>query len=154
MRGRPFRSGQCTNSRNFIDAVGLVDLGFNGCPYTWTNAQDGAGLSKDRLDTALANSPWIDTFPHTKVHHLPRTHSDHCPFIISLDNVVLDGPFPFLYKEVWMEHPNFKDFFINNWSQCNYVFLKGGRSFFLILKIGIVMSLVILGCKRSVCWLE
>ncbi|XP_056683220.1 uncharacterized protein [Spinacia oleracea] len=66
MGGRPFRSGQCTDLQNFMDVAGLVDLGYHGNPYTWTNARDGAGLIKERLDRALANSPWIDTFPHTK----------------------------------------------------------------------------------------
>ncbi|XP_056691001.1 uncharacterized protein [Spinacia oleracea] len=64
--GRPFRSGQCADLRTFIDAAGLMDLGYHGCPYTWTNARDGAALIKERLDRALANSPWIDLFPHTQ----------------------------------------------------------------------------------------
>ncbi|XP_056688797.1 uncharacterized protein [Spinacia oleracea] len=67
MGGRPFRSGQCKDLRNFMDAAGLVDLGFHGNPYTWTNARDGAGLIKERLDRALANSPWLDIFPHTQI---------------------------------------------------------------------------------------
>lgn len=91
-------------------------------------------MIKERLDRALANSPLIDNFPHTKVHHLPRTHSDHCPLIISLDNEIFYGPFPFRCKEVLMEHPNFKDFFINNRSQCDFDFFKGREMFFSNIK--------------------
>nr|XP_021842389.1 uncharacterized protein LOC110782531 [Spinacia oleracea] len=129
MGGRPFRSGKCKDLRNFMDAAGLVDLGYHGNPYTWTNARDGAGLIRERLDRALANSPWLDIFPHTQVHHLPRTHSDHCPIIVSLHHDVVEGPFPFRCKEVWMEHPQFKDFFLHNWSACEFDFIKGRDSF-------------------------
>lgn len=39
MGGRPFRAGQCQDLNNFTDAAGLVDVGYNGCPYTWTNSR-------------------------------------------------------------------------------------------------------------------
>lgn len=80
--GRPFRTSQCRDLSNFVDAAGLIDLGYNGCPFTWTNARDGAALIKERLDRALVNSPWLQVFPYTKVHHLPRTYSDHAPILV------------------------------------------------------------------------
>lgn len=123
--GRLFRRGQCSDLNNLMDAAGLMDLGYSGCPYTWTNAREGAELIMERLDKALANPPLLDAFPHIKVHHLPRIHSDHCPIIVSLDNPILKDPFPFRCKEVWMEHPNFKNFFTSNWLSVNTDFLIG-----------------------------
>ncbi|XP_056683470.1 uncharacterized protein [Spinacia oleracea] len=110
-----------------MDAAGLMDLGYSGCPYTWKNAREGAKLIMERLDKALANPPLLDAFPHIKVHHLTRIHSDHCPIIVSLDNPILKGPFPFRCKEVWMEHPNFKNFFTSNWLSVNTDFLIGKK---------------------------
>lgn len=99
MGGRPVRSSQGRNLINFMDDAGLVDIGYNGCKYTWTNARDGIDLIQERLDRALANSPWMDNFPHTKVHHLPRIHSDHSPILISLHNSFTTGSFPFRLKK-------------------------------------------------------
>ncbi|XP_056692071.1 uncharacterized protein [Spinacia oleracea] len=66
MGGRPFRVNQGKDMLNFMDEAGLVDLGFNGSPFTWTNARDGHNLIQERLDRALANSPWMEAYPHTK----------------------------------------------------------------------------------------
>ncbi|XP_056692109.1 uncharacterized protein [Spinacia oleracea] len=113
--GRPFRFSQCKDMNNFVDAAGLVDLGYDGCPFTWTNARDGAALIRERLDRALVNSPWLHIFPHTKVHHIPRTYSDHAPILISLDNPKVDGPSLFVVKKF-----EGRDHFltsIKNWNQ-------------------------------------
>ncbi|XP_056688698.1 uncharacterized protein [Spinacia oleracea] len=64
--GRPFRVNQGKEMVNFMDEAGLVDLGFSGCPFTWTNARDAHHLIQERLDRALANSPWMEAYPHTK----------------------------------------------------------------------------------------
>lgn len=82
--GRPFNPNQCLDLHNYMDMAGLVDLGFQGNPHTWTNARDGAALIKERLDRALANAKWLECFPKTKVLHLPRTYLDHAPILISL----------------------------------------------------------------------
>lgn len=108
-----------------MDAAGLVDIGYSGCPFTWTNARDDLDMIKERLDRALVNARLLETFPHTKVLHLPRTHSDHSPLIISLYDDVMQGPFPFRCKEVWIEHPNFKSFFTQNWANSQNDFLVG-----------------------------
>ncbi|XP_056687673.1 uncharacterized protein [Spinacia oleracea] len=129
MGGRAFRPSQCQDLQSFINAAGLVDVGFNGNPYTWTNSRDGADMIKERLDRALFNASWLEQFPHTKVSHLPRTYSDHAPLIISLDNPRIAGPFPFRCKEVWMEHPNFKDFFSNAWINDSNCFILGRDKF-------------------------
>lgn len=65
--GRSFRTGQCRDLNNFVDAASLVDLRYSGCPFTWTNARDGVDLIKERLGRAMANSRMLDTFPHMQV---------------------------------------------------------------------------------------
>lgn len=127
--GRPFRTGQCRDLNNFVDKAGLVDLGYSGCPFTWKNARDGAALINERLDRALANATMLDNFPHMKVSHLPRTHSNHAPIIVSFFNEYSAGPFPFRCKEVWMDHPDFKDFFTKFWNANQTEFLVRRKNF-------------------------
>lgn len=40
----------------------LVDLGFNGLPYTWDNKQTGDRNVKVRLDRGLADENFLDCF--------------------------------------------------------------------------------------------
>ncbi|XP_056688018.1 uncharacterized protein [Spinacia oleracea] len=71
----------------------------------------------------------MEAYPHTKVHHLPRTYSDHAPILISLSNITASGPFPFRCKEVWLSHPDFSNFFVSNWLPPNNSFLQGREAF-------------------------
>lgn len=64
----------------------------------------------------MANHTWIAEFPVTQVSHLPRSYSDHCPISINLNlSHSSRKNYPFRCKEAWLAHPDFKDFFVNNW---------------------------------------
>ncbi|KAL0391162.1 UNVERIFIED_CONTAM: putative ribonuclease H protein [Sesamum calycinum] len=55
----------------------LIEAGFEGDPYTWTNKK----IWK-RLDRVLYSKEWTDTFNSARVLHLPRRLSDHHPLLI------------------------------------------------------------------------
>lgn len=95
-----------------MDAACLVDLGFDGNPFTWTNVREGAALIRERLDRALAKHTWISKFQGTEVSHLPRSYSDHCPVSINLNLSSSNSHklYPFRCKEAWLAHPNFEFF--------------------------------------------
>ncbi|XP_021861101.2 uncharacterized protein [Spinacia oleracea] len=63
--GRAFRSSQCSQLHLLADAASLVDLGYNGNPFTWSNAREGLELIRERLDKALSNPSWLNTYPNT-----------------------------------------------------------------------------------------
>lgn len=57
------------NIDNFNEALvhgGLVSVGFEGFPFTWTNGQVWR-----RLDRVLINDDWEDAFALTRVLHKP-----------------------------------------------------------------------------------
>lgn len=56
---------------NFLNNGGLIDLGFSGPRYTWTNNRRGAGKIRERLDRAVCNSLWQLRFSGHGVRHLP-----------------------------------------------------------------------------------
>lgn len=49
---------------------------------------------QERLDRGFANIEWRELYLEVVVHHLARTHSDHCLVLLKLDNplhqIVLD----------------------------------------------------------------
>lgn len=99
--GLPFRDSQCKDLDNFIDAPSLMDVGFHGNPFTWSNVREGLALICERLDRALLNCTWLDSFPSIKVIHLPKTHSDHCPILVTTDDSMHGNSsiFPFRCKK-------------------------------------------------------
>ena len=44
---------------------GLVDLGFKGNLFTWTNGHTEDDFVQERLDRAYATIDWRDKFPQT-----------------------------------------------------------------------------------------
>ncbi|WJX18123.1 hypothetical protein P8452_07957 [Trifolium repens] len=55
-----------------IDTCQLLDLGFQGQPFTWRR-----GPVKERLDRVLGNADWQNLFPNSNITHLPINSSDH-----------------------------------------------------------------------------
>lgn len=65
-----------------ISNCNLIDLGFNGPKFTWTNSRNKSKLILERLDRFMANPDWLKFYPKAVVYHLSRTYSDHCPLIL------------------------------------------------------------------------
>uniref|UniRef100_A0A2N9FE83 CCHC-type domain-containing protein n=1 Tax=Fagus sylvatica TaxID=28930 RepID=A0A2N9FE83_FAGSY len=93
---------------NCMNTCSMLDLGFSGPKYTWSNGQDISTLIMQRLDRAWVNSEWRILFPEAYVTHLTRTHSDHCPILLSLWPSSKNSlPRPFRFENIWLSHPEF-----------------------------------------------
>ncbi|XP_070038612.1 uncharacterized protein [Nicotiana tomentosiformis] len=114
MISEKFRDRKVSHSRtsriwNHINNCRLVDLGYMGCKYTWSNHRKRRkGLIMKRLDRFLANEEWLNLFPGSSVTHLPKTYSDHNPLILKLNSFT---PIPpqksFKLENIWYTHPDF-----------------------------------------------
>ncbi|KAF9681426.1 hypothetical protein SADUNF_Sadunf05G0000200 [Salix dunnii] len=62
---------------------GLLDAGYEGNDFTWTN-----GKVMRRLDRIVFNLEWSDLFSLTRVKHLNRVGSDHCPLLLQCSQAV------------------------------------------------------------------
>ena len=54
--GRPFACLSNDPFCSFVDSFGMIDLGFSGNPFTWSNKRQDHHLIKERLDRGIANS--------------------------------------------------------------------------------------------------
>lgn len=104
--GRPFASSSTDPFFSFVHSFGLVDLGYEGNPFTWNNKRAGAANIKERLDRSFANQCWVHLFPNAQVTHLPATVSDHNPVILSTKGNYDHLPKPFKFEAFWTRDPS------------------------------------------------
>lgn len=95
---------------NFILHSGIMDAGFVGSNFTWSNKS----IWK-RLNRVLISPDWGDHFNSIRVEHLPRSVSDHSPLFVSAP-VFARGPSSFRFQSMWTSHPNFPLTVRLNWN--------------------------------------
>ncbi|XP_038991401.1 uncharacterized protein LOC120114622 [Hibiscus syriacus] len=96
----------------FVFNNSLVDIGFNGLPFTWAR-----GSLRQQLDRCLVNVGWANAFPDSFVLHLDRLGSDHWPIILQTKTVSTQRPnliFGFFLS--WHDHPAFNDVLRKAWN--------------------------------------
>lgn len=77
MGGRSRPNWTFTDFNNFINNNELLDIGFEGLPWTWSNLWEGEGEIKQRLDRALASIEWCEMFKEARLLHIENEASDH-----------------------------------------------------------------------------
>jgi hypothetical protein len=92
--------------RDCLDVCNLVDLGYSGPKYTWSNQQDAQCNIRVRLDRGVANDAFTSQFEDCSVEKLITTSSDHYAIFITLERCQahLDGPplqLGFKYEAAW-----------------------------------------------------
>ena len=70
--------------KEYLDNCNMIDIGFSGPRFTWTNKREVQALIQVRLDRFFVNPSWFLLYPEARVMHLARCHSDHCPVMIEL----------------------------------------------------------------------
>uniref|UniRef100_A0A2N9IBA5 Endonuclease/exonuclease/phosphatase domain-containing protein n=1 Tax=Fagus sylvatica TaxID=28930 RepID=A0A2N9IBA5_FAGSY len=99
--GRPFASSYTNIFGSLISDHGLIDLGFSGNPFTWSNKRSSLANIKERLNRAFSNSEWRLLFPNATLLHYPATSSDHNPLILNTSGTILSLPKPFRFEAFW-----------------------------------------------------
>ena len=101
-----------------LDRCNMINMGFFGPRYTWTNKRDINNLILERIDRFFMNLNWCTLYPNAKVTHLPKCHSDHCPVLMEAfpaQTVKLTRPFHF--QSFWLTDMTFPKVVTKSWSQ-------------------------------------
>ncbi|KAL2237400.1 UNVERIFIED_CONTAM: hypothetical protein Sindi_0931700 [Sesamum indicum] len=104
------RIGSMDDFNDMMFDTGLIDAGFEGEPFTWTNNRVWR-----RLDRVLYSKEWTESFNTTRVLHLPRRLSDHHPLLINAANVEDKKPSSFRFQNMWLKHHTFLDTIKQSW---------------------------------------
>lgn len=59
MGWRPRSNWSLKDLRGFINGNEVIDLGYEGVPWTWTSTWDSGGEIKERLDRVLFSMEWF-----------------------------------------------------------------------------------------------
>ncbi|KAG5585870.1 hypothetical protein H5410_046304 [Solanum commersonii] len=100
-----------------IEACGLLDLGFSGQKYTWSNKRCIHHRIWKRLDRAMVNDSWLEKMPQTTITHLSSIGSDHCPLLLEMVAREEEHTKYFKFLNCWAEHPNFLDMVKSCWER-------------------------------------
>ena len=106
--GNPVSSRRILAYKGCMDYCNLMDIGFSGPKFTWTNMKGMADLIQERLDRCWINADWKLLFPEASVQHLVHINSDHCPLLLNLDSPPpQSSDRPFRFQPMWLSHPKF-----------------------------------------------
>ena len=98
------------NSMDFIadiEACGLLDIGFSGNKFRWSNKRGINHRIRKRLDRAMINDSWLEKMPQTTITHLSSTVSDDCPLLIEMVSTTTYHTMYFKFLNCWVDNPHF-----------------------------------------------
>ncbi len=91
-QGKLFRCpAQMAEFREALNDCLLLDLGFQGYEFTWTNNRDPPECVDERLDRGVATEQWMDLFPCSRIQHVVFALSDHMGLVLNSE-AVIQGP--------------------------------------------------------------
>ena len=83
---------QMQRFRSALTDCSLVDLGFSGWLFTWSNRRDGVAETWVRLDRGVCTQQWLDFFPNARIRHISVATSDHLGLVLDTLGSNLSGP--------------------------------------------------------------
>lgn len=106
---------QMKDFREMIHSFSLMDLGFKGPAYTWSNRRKANFHIRERLDRSLASPEWRLLYSGAHVLHLPAINSDHAPLLLSLFQEPKSSKPMFRFEAMWLKDPAFLNIIGHKW---------------------------------------
>ncbi|XP_026400288.1 uncharacterized protein LOC113296176 [Papaver somniferum] len=108
--GLPVLDSHISYFNSFIQHNQLIDLGFSGPAYTWSNGRNLDALIRQRLDRVMAPPEWCISFHNAGVLHLPRLASDHAPILLNTSMNITTAATTYKFEAYLITHPTTKPF--------------------------------------------
>ncbi|KAJ1431598.1 Endonuclease/exonuclease/phosphatase [Sesbania bispinosa] len=111
---RPIEPQRMEFFRDFVSNLGLMDLDFKGCKFTWYSNPRNGFVTREKLDRILVNWEWRSLFPNALAMAIPSVSSDHTPIIFWL-KPKLRSAAKFKFEAFWEEHEDCKAVIDEGW---------------------------------------
>ena len=96
--------------RDAVDVCMLMDLGYQGRPWTFEKRVAGGTYTRCRLDRALVNSDCLARFPLASVTHETAASSDHLALLLDFGRAKnVRRKHEFKYETMWETHEGLND---------------------------------------------
>ncbi|KAJ1396285.1 Endonuclease/exonuclease/phosphatase superfamily [Sesbania bispinosa] len=129
--GRMVSLNSCDEVQQCYQQCGLIDMGFEGYPFTWTNGRVGVDAVEQRLDKCFATENFLSNFQQYHVSHLGRLHSDHNPLLITWaqchDEPKAKKDRIFRFEKAWMDDARFESCIVRSWRRAGEKTTGGGE---------------------------
>lgn len=102
--------------RDILVQCELEDLETRGTFYTWTNNRPEDPIIR-KLDRALGNEVWRETFPDVAAQFDAPGESDHSPCVVDLNTVSEVRKVSFKYFSFLSTHPQFLELILAAWQE-------------------------------------
>lgn len=112
--------------KGFINNNELLDIGFEGLPWTWSNLWEGDGEIKQRLDRALASEEWCEVFKDARVTHFEVEASDHNILLLETEPRIRKPKRRFHFDSRWLQYREVEGIIQEAWGK-NQVGSRGVR---------------------------
>ena len=91
-----------------LDRCNMMDIGFVGPRFTWTNRREVQALIQERIDRFFVNPSSCVVYPDVRITHLTRCHSDHCLVFLKMQSRTQNRRIrPFRFQTGWLLDPSF-----------------------------------------------
>ena len=115
--GRAMSVSRSLLFKECLDKCNMIDIGFLGPRFTWTNRRDIQALIQERIDRVFVNPSWCLLYPEARVIHLTRCHSNHCPILLEMQLITNIGrKRPFRFQTCLLSEPSFRPIVSRAWS--------------------------------------
>jgi hypothetical protein len=120
--GRIREENQMALFRDCLDDCGLMDLGYIGPKFTWSNKQGNNRNIKVRLDRAVANSDFMQIYDSCTVENIITSSSDHYAILVNVASAshhIADHPIQhsFKFEAAWMRAPDYSEMVEEAWTK-------------------------------------
>ncbi|KAM1126958.1 hypothetical protein ACFX2B_041564 [Malus domestica] len=100
--------------REFVARNELMDLGYEGYPFTWRNNKESLPIQQ-RLDWGLATMGWYNLYPDTKIRHMMLEGSNHAMLLLSTEKLKAWRGRKFSYDVCWSKLEECRNLVIHEW---------------------------------------
>ncbi|XP_071921847.1 uncharacterized protein [Coffea arabica] len=115
--GKTGESWSFSKFKNFITRNKLIDLGFEGLPWTWNNNWSSGEKIKERLDRALTSVEWCKNNSGANLMHIQTVASDHAMLLMDTRPVRKRYRKRFQFDARWLQYPEVEKVVDSAWEK-------------------------------------